>query len=92
MSAQIDDIEAYIAEQGSPERALAFATRLLARCHRIGDVPFGGRPRDDLQPGIRSVPFEGAATIFYRLIEHEVLIVAVLSRGRDQAAYFGASS
>ena len=88
---QIEDIGSYIAEHGSSARARAFTTRLTTRCHAIGGMPFGGTPRDELGPELRSIPFEQAATIFYRVTNAEVLVVAVLYRGRDQISYFGRS-
>jgi toxin ParE1/3/4 len=36
-----------------------FIRRIRDRCERIGDVPSGGRPRDDLAPGLPTVPLKG---------------------------------
>ena len=44
-----------------PEVAGRFLDRLVERCDRIGDAPHGGRPRDDLELGLRTVPFEHSA-------------------------------
>ena len=41
----------------SPAVAEGFLRRIRERCRRIGDVPHGGRLRDDLEPGLRAVPF-----------------------------------
>lgn len=89
---QIEDIGNYIAREASPAVARNFAAKLVARCLKIGDLPYGGTPRDELRAGLRSVPFEGAATIFYQVEEDEVIIASVLYRGRDPAAYFGTRS
>ena len=62
--------------------ALAFVRRIRARCHKIGDAPKGGRPRDDLQPGLRTVPFERSTVIAYR-VGNTVEIVNVFYGGRD---------
>jgi toxin ParE1/3/4 len=40
----------------SPSTSRGFVHRIRARCERIGDVPHGGRPRDDLEPGLRTPP------------------------------------
>ncbi len=48
------------ANQVTAER---FVRRILARCRRIGNAPYGGRPRDDLEPRLRTVPFERRAVI-----------------------------
>lgn len=51
------NIYTYIAQvSASPVTALGFVHRIKARCQRIGIVPMGGRPRDDLHPGLRTVP------------------------------------
>lgn len=54
----------------------------MARCRRIGSVPHGGRPRDDLVPGLRTVPFEHGAVIAY-LVLSSVEIANVFYGGRD---------
>ncbi len=85
-SAQNDlaDIFRFLVEEnGSPQTALKFVLRIEDRCQRIGDAPFGGRPRDDLQPGIRTVPFEHSAVIAYIVAEGQVLITNIFYGGRD---------
>jgi toxin ParE1/3/4 len=67
--------------------ASGFIGRILRRCRRIGDVPHGGRPRDDLQPGLRTVPFERSAVIVYR-VGKTVEIVNVFYGGRDYEAVY----
>lgn len=67
-----------------------FLARLLARRERIGDAPRGGRPRDDLEPGLRTVPFERMAVIAYQIVSDRVLITNVFYGGRDfEALYRG---
>ena len=79
----IDHIEL---TSGSIEVALSYVDRLEKRCLRIGDVPLGGRPRDDLGTGFRSVPFERSAIIFYVVEPEQVFIVNIFRRGRDYEA------
>lgn len=71
---------------GSIDVALRYVDRLEARCFRIGEVPFSGRSRDDLANGLRSVPFERSAIIFYVVEDDHVLIAKVFRRGRDYEA------
>ncbi len=59
------------------EVARGFTLRIRERCERIGDAPYGGRPRDDLAPGLRTVPFERSAVIAY-----------VVENGRVDHQYF----
>lgn len=69
--------------------ATGFVERIMARCRRIGDVPNGGRPRDDLEPGLRMVPFEHTAMIAYR-VTNRVEIINVFYGGRDYESLYHA--
>ncbi|SDN45109.1 toxin ParE1/3/4 [Methylobacterium phyllostachyos] len=71
--------------------AEGFIRRIIARCRRIGDAPHGGRPRDDLEPGLRTVPFERSAVIAYRVGAESVTITNVFYGGRDFEALFQAA-
>lgn len=65
-----------------------FVQRIKDRCERIGDAPRGGRPRDDLEPGLRTVPFEHKAVIAYRVEPDRVRITNVFYGGRDFEALY----
>ncbi|MGF9692966.1 type II toxin-antitoxin system RelE/ParE family toxin [Rhizobium sp. 0TCS1.26] len=86
----IEDLEntyLFILEvSGSSKVASGFVERIMARCRRIGNVPSGGRPRDDLAPGLRVVPFERAAVIAYVMKGDRVEITNVFYGGRDYEA------
>lgn len=87
--ADIATIYAWIArETDSLEVALGFVSRIVDRCEKIGDAPHGGKARDDLAPGVRTVPFEKAALIAYRAEADRVVITNVFYRGRDVEAAF----
>lgn len=80
----LQNIASYIFDQSGSERtALGFTERIKARCHRIGDVPHGGRRRDDLLPGLRIVPFERSAVIAYVVDADMVRIINIFYGGRD---------
>ncbi|PDS78127.1 type II toxin-antitoxin system RelE/ParE family toxin [Rhizobium sp. L43] len=64
-----------------------FVKRIMARCRKIGNAPNGGRPRDDLAPGLRTVPFEHSAVIAYHVAD-AVEIVNIFYGGRDYEALF----
>ncbi|WP_348632086.1 type II toxin-antitoxin system RelE/ParE family toxin [Mesorhizobium sp. M2E.F.Ca.ET.219.01.1.1] len=86
------EVYRFIATQGQSRNvALAFVRRIHARCRKIGDAPNGGRPRDDLQPGLRTVPFERSTVIAYR-VGKTVEIVNVFYGGRDYEALYGATT
>lgn len=74
----------HIAEaSGSPDIALKFVLRIEDRCQNIGNAPRGGRPRDDIAPGLRTVPFEHSAVIAYLVSDDLVRIVNIFYGGRD---------
>lgn len=63
----LDDIDAiflYVLEASQHfPTAQKFTDRLVDRCEKIGDAPFGATIRSDLGPDLRIVPFEGKAVI-----------------------------
>jgi toxin ParE1/3/4 len=73
---------------GGIDVAERFVVRIQARCERIGDVPLGGRPRDDLSPGLRTVPFEDRAVIAYVVRGEQVVITDIFYGGRDYEALY----
>jgi toxin ParE1/3/4 len=86
-SNDLADILRYIAgASGNPDVALKFVLRIEERCQSIGNVPRGGRPRDDILPGLRTVPFEHSAVIAYVVEGDIVRIVNVFYGGRDYEA------
>lgn len=78
----------YIAERDGIERAEAVDRRLRAACEKLADFPNRGSPHDELAPGLRSVPFEGRATIYYRVTPETVDIMHIAWAGRDAAGIF----
>ncbi|MEW9835977.1 type II toxin-antitoxin system RelE/ParE family toxin [Mesorhizobium marinum] len=90
-SAQNDlaDIVRFLVENGaSIDVALKFVLRIEDRCQRIGDAPHSGRPRDDLMPGLRTVPFEHSAVIAYIIVGDVVCILNIFYGGRDFEALY----
>lgn len=87
----IADLEAIAAHilnaSGSLRITTGFIDRIEDRCQRIGDAPRSGRRRDDLRPGLRTVPFERTAVITYAIEEDRILIVNVFYGGRDFEAF-----
>ncbi|TRD00932.1 type II toxin-antitoxin system RelE/ParE family toxin [Mesorhizobium sp. WSM4303] len=80
----LTNILKYIVEAGgSLDAALRFVLRIEDRCQSIGNAPRGGRSRDDIMPGLRTVPFEHSAVIAYVIEGDRVFIVNVFYGGRD---------
>ena len=88
-TADILDVYRWVCEVSlDPVTAERFTARLVAACERIGNVPHGGRPRDDLLPGLRTVPFEKRAVIAYLVEAETVVITNVFYGGRDYEALY----
>lgn len=73
---------------GSVRVAQGFTQRIKARCDRIGDIPMGGRPRDDLAKGLRTVAFERSVIIAYRVTAERVEITNIFYGWRNYTALF----
>jgi toxin ParE1/3/4 len=58
------------------------------RCDRIGYAPLGGRPRDDLAQGLRTVPFEKSVVITYVIVSDSVEITNIFYGGRDYQMFY----
>lgn len=59
----------------------------MTRARHIGDAPFGGRARDDPEPGLRTVPFERSAVIACH-VGKTVVVMNVFYGGRDYEALY----
>jgi toxin ParE1/3/4 len=87
--AELSAIFDYVLEISSSLKiARDFTLRIRERCERIGDAPHGGRPRDDLAPGLRTVPFERSAVIVYVIADGRVQITNIFYGGRDYEALY----
>lgn len=80
----LQDIYLYPISKGASARSpRAYVNRIRESCSRMRDVPEGGRPRDDLAPGLRIWAFERRAIITDRLEPDALVIERVLYGGRD---------
>ena len=61
--------------------------KIKQRCKLLADFPQMGQQRDELEPGLRSVPVENYL-IFYRPIPNGVEILRVVSGYRDLEEVF----
>ena len=76
----------YIAED-SVMRADALIDDFDAKFHLLAEQPMLGRSREELAPGLRSLPF-GRYVIFYEVIPDGIAIVRVLHGARDLGPLF----
>jgi toxin ParE1/3/4 len=84
--ADIAGIWDYIAED-SVMQADAWVDRLDGKLRLLSAQPMMGRARDDLSPGIRSMPF-GRYVIFYAPLADGIDVIRVLHSARDIDAVF----
>jgi toxin ParE1/3/4 len=88
--AQADLLELYnyIAEHGSPERALAYIERIETTCRNLAIFPERGTRRDDIRPGLRIIGMVRRVTIAFHVGAGTVTIDRILYGGRDLAVAF----
>jgi len=65
----------------------AWVDRLDAKLRLLAPQPLMGRSRDELSPGVRSLPF-GRYVIFYLPLADGIDVVRVLHSARDIEAIF----
>ena len=85
----LEHIFLYVRELSRSDKiAHGFVTRIRERCERIGNVPFGGRPRDDLETGLRIVPFEKSTVIAYVIDGDRVRITNIFYGGQNYESLY----
>ena len=88
----LDEAWLYIArESGSFDIATRVVGSIYRRFWFLGAHPYGGRSRDDLEPGLRSFPAENYI-IVYEILKHagdeQVHILRVVHSSRDLITLF----
>lgn len=87
--AQINGLYEYIALEASPDIADRYIEALLDRLAGLTDFPSRGTRRDDLRPGLRTVPFRRRLTIAYAVKPQEVRIIGIARAGQDLERLLG---
>jgi toxin ParE1/3/4 len=75
----------YIAQHAGRTIAGNYIERIEAVCMALETFPERGTRRDDIRPGIRTMGFERRATIVFRVLEQEVVIIRIFYGGQDYA-------
>jgi len=83
----IEQIADYIASQSGLDQADRFLNKLDAKFVKIAQFPNLGRQRDEILPGLRSLPMDNYL-ILYMVIGQDVEIFRVVSGYRDLSALF----
>ncbi len=86
-SRDIEAIADYLATRSSLSRSEQFLNGIDSTLQRIAQFPQIGRKRDELYPGLRSLPYE-QYLIFYRLLNDDIEVLRVVSGYQDLLALF----
>jgi toxin ParE1/3/4 len=86
--AALTDLDAIydVIEPDNPDRALGFVADIRDRCRVLAEHPHIGRSRNDLGPGIRTLPMLGRVVVAYRITEDAIEITRVFYGGQDYEA------
>ena len=89
-AADIDALWLYVAEHGGVDTADRLIDAIMDGIRLLADHPGMGRARDELAPGLRSLPTAEYPDylIFYRRARGAIEIVRVLHGGRDLPSLF----
>lgn len=87
---QLEGLERYIAEVGSPVNAARYVDAIVTYCYSLGIFPHRGTRRDYLRPGLRTTNYKGRAVIVFAVDAdtETVSIVGVFYGGQDYEAAF----
>lgn len=80
---QLEELERYIAGQGSPQVASSYVDAIVAYCESLSTFPMRGVSRDDIRPGLRVTHYRGSTVIAFAVIGSTVYIVGVFYGGQD---------
>ncbi|PRA28381.1 type II toxin-antitoxin system RelE/ParE family toxin [Pseudomonas poae] len=83
--AQLDALEDYISNTGSPQVAERFIDNLISYCESLSLFPLRGIRRDDLLPGLRITHYRHTTCIAFRVDANTntVSILGVFYGGQD---------
>ena len=86
--ADLREIHSYIAKD-NPEAARRLIMQLRTKARMLSQMPGIGRSREDLRPGLFSLPV-GRYMLFYCLRPGGIVLVRILHGSRDVPALFDA--
>ena len=81
--AQLVALHSYIATRASPDVATGYVSAIMEKCETLADFPSRGSPREDLRPGLRTIPFRRRVTIAYAADETETMIIGLFYGGQN---------
>ena len=78
----------WIAERAGIDTAEDYTIQIEAHVDKLLIFPNRGTPRDDLQPGLRSIVYRKRTIVFYRTDETQIEIIHIAHGGRDLTQMF----
>jgi toxin ParE1/3/4 len=81
------DLGIYITREASRQVAHRYVMRLREACRTLREFPERGTMRPDLLPGLRTMGFEGRATIAFVVEGDTVRVLNIFYGGRDFEAH-----
>lgn len=78
----------WIADQADPDTAYEYVSKIEAHAAALCTYPERGTARDDLAPGVRTVPYRRRTVIAYRVMDDMVEVLAIAHAGRDLGRVF----
>ncbi|BDB18363.1 hypothetical protein cym2001_17280 [Pseudomonas sp. CYM-20-01] len=84
---QLDALEDYISDTGSPLVAARFVDNLVTCCENLTMFPLHGTRRDDVLPGLRITHYRHSTVIAFRVDARarRVSILGIFYGGQDYA-------
>ena len=73
----------YIADAASPETALKYTEGIVNYCDSLQKLPYRGKVRNDIRPGLRVTNYKKRTVIAYVVAEDLVSILGVFYGGQD---------
>lgn len=80
---QLDALHEHISRRNGEKIADDYIGRIVAFCAKLEFFPLRGQSRDDLLRGLRTIGFEGRATIAFVVSQDLVLIEGVFYGGQN---------
>jgi toxin ParE1/3/4 len=77
----------WIADHADPDTAFAYTGRIEAHAVKLAEFPERGTPRDDLVPGMRTIPYRRRTIIAYRVTGGDVEILRLIHAGQNWEAW-----
>lgn len=80
---EIDALHSYIAAAADAETASRFTDGIIDHIATLSEFPKRGTPRDNLQPGLRTISWRRRVTIAFIVEERHVVVIGLFYAGRD---------